>query len=90
MNERKLKGGFRAIVFRTFHQYLENVCITTAEDLLKKGMSVIEVAVAVGYSSPSHFSKHFRQHYLISPKAWQSKYAVSHTSLAENIVVKSQ
>ncbi|WP_340618223.1 helix-turn-helix domain-containing protein [Xenorhabdus entomophaga] len=64
--------------------------MTTAEDLLKKGMSVIEVAVAVGYSSPSHFSKRFRQHYLINPKAWQAKYAVSHMSLAENIVTKSQ
>ncbi|MDC9613284.1 AraC family transcriptional regulator [Xenorhabdus khoisanae] len=90
LNERKLKEGFRAVVFRTFHQYLENVRMTTAEDLLKKGMSVIEVAAAVGYSSPSHFSKRFRQHYLINPKAWQAKYAVSHISLAENIVEKSQ
>ncbi|KMW74631.1 AraC family transcriptional regulator [Photorhabdus luminescens subsp. luminescens] len=86
LNERKLKEGFRAVVFRTFHQYLENVRMTTAEDLLKKGMSVIDVSTAVGYSSPSHFSKRFRQHYLINPKAWQAKYAVSHTLLTENLV----
>ncbi|WP_338882433.1 AraC family transcriptional regulator [Xenorhabdus sp. TH1] len=90
LNERKLKEGFRAVVFRTFHQYLENVRMTTAEDLLKKGMSVIEVAAAVGYSSPSHFSKRFRQHYLINPKAWQAKYAVNHTLLKENITVGSR
>ncbi|PHM60345.1 helix-turn-helix domain-containing protein [Xenorhabdus ishibashii] len=90
LNERKLKEGFRAVVFRTFHQYLENVRMTTAEDLLKKGMSVIEVAAAVGYSSPSHFSKRFRQHYLINPKAWQARYAVSHILLKENITAESQ
>ncbi|MBC8950837.1 MULTISPECIES: helix-turn-helix domain-containing protein [Xenorhabdus] len=90
LNERKLKEGFRAVVFRTFHQYLENVRMTTAEDLLKKGMNVIEVAAAVGYSSPSHFSKRFRQHYLINPKAWQAKYAVNHTLLKENITAESQ
>ncbi|MBD1227466.1 helix-turn-helix domain-containing protein [Xenorhabdus griffiniae] len=90
LNERKLKEGFRAVVFRTFHQYLENVRMTTAEDLLKKGMSVIEVSAAVGYSSPSHFSKRFRQHYLINPKAWQAKYAVNHTLLKENITAESQ
>ncbi|MDX7991885.1 helix-turn-helix transcriptional regulator [Xenorhabdus littoralis] len=90
LNERKLKEGFRAVVFRTFHQYLENVRMTTAEELLKKGMSVIEVSTAVGYSSPSHFSKRFRQHYLINPKAWQVKYAVNHTLLTENNRVKSQ
>ncbi|WP_323863666.1 helix-turn-helix transcriptional regulator [Xenorhabdus cabanillasii] len=90
LNERKLKEGFRAVVFRTFHQYLENVRMTTAEDLLKKGMSVIEVATAVGYSSPSHFSKRFRQHYLINPKAWQAKYAVNHTLMTEYIAVGGQ
>ncbi|WFQ80459.1 AraC family transcriptional regulator [Xenorhabdus sp. SF857] len=90
LNERKLKEGFRAVVFRTFHQYLENVRMTTAEDLLKKGMNVIEVAAAVGYSSPSHFSKRFRQHYLINPKAWQAKYAVNHTLLKESITAESQ
>ncbi|WP_092519388.1 helix-turn-helix transcriptional regulator [Xenorhabdus japonica] len=90
LNERKLKEGFRAVVFRTFHQYLENVRMTTAEDLLKKGMSVIEVAAAVGYSSPSHFSKRFRQHYLINPKAWQAKYAVSYTLRAEHITAGNQ
>ncbi|PHM50084.1 helix-turn-helix transcriptional regulator [Xenorhabdus miraniensis] len=90
LNERKLKEGFRAVVFRTFHQYLENVRMTTAEDLLKKGMSVIEVAAAVGYSSPSHFSKRFRQHYLINPKAWQVKYAVNHSLLTEHVAAESQ
>ncbi|WP_237387139.1 helix-turn-helix transcriptional regulator [Xenorhabdus sp. Sc-CR9] len=90
LNERKLKEGFRAVVFRTFHQYLENVRMTTAEDLLKKGMSVIEVAVAVGYSSPSHFSKRFRQHYLINPKAWQVKYAMNHILRTESIAAESQ
>ncbi|MGV8004835.1 AraC family transcriptional regulator [Photorhabdus temperata subsp. temperata] len=84
LNERKLKEGFRAVVFCTFHQYLENVRMTTAEDLLKKGMSVINVSTAVGYASPSHFSKRFRQHYLINPKAWQAKYAVVHTPFTEH------
>ncbi|PHM38113.1 helix-turn-helix domain-containing protein [Xenorhabdus innexi] len=86
LNERKLKEGFRAIVFSTFHQYLETVRMTMAEDLLKKGIGVIEVAATVGYSSPSHFSKRFRQHYLINPKAWQAKYAANHTVKTEYIM----
>ncbi|CDL80751.1 helix-turn-helix transcriptional regulator [Xenorhabdus szentirmaii] len=90
LNERKLKEGFRAVAFHTFHQYLENVRMTAAEKLLKKGMSVIEVAVAVGYSSPSHFSKRFRNHYLVNPKAWQVKYAVNHVMPVELRITKNQ
>ncbi|WP_208612249.1 AraC family transcriptional regulator [Xenorhabdus beddingii] len=42
--------------------------------------TIKSLSKAVGYSSPSHFSKRFRQHYLINPKAWQVKYAVNHSS----------
>ncbi|EKT60152.1 helix-turn-helix transcriptional regulator [Providencia sneebia] len=71
INERKLKEGFKIIISSTFHQYLEQVRMTAAQEYLKQGMNVVDVAIAVGYASPSHFSKRFRQHHNINPKLWQ-------------------
>ncbi len=39
--------------------------------LLKTDRSVNNIASEVGYPDPSHFARHFRQIYSISPKAWR-------------------
>lgn len=74
LNERKLKEGFKIIISSTFHQYLEQVRMAAAQEYLKQGMNVVDVAISVGYASPSHFSKRFRQHHNINPKLWQRQF----------------
>ncbi len=36
--------------------------------MLRKGWSVTETSLAVGYANPSHFAKLFRRHYGIAPR----------------------
>lgn len=70
INERKLKEGFKIVTQHTFHQYLELVRMHRSIQLLEQGFNVTNVALDVGYTSPSHFAKRFRLHYGVSPKKW--------------------
>lgn len=56
----------------TFSQYLSRYRTTRAmEQLQRPGASVTEVAFAVGFSSPSHFSHCFRRYGQISPSEYR-------------------
>ncbi|MEM7018959.1 MAG: AraC family transcriptional regulator [Pseudomonadota bacterium] len=70
LNERKLKTGFRNQVQMTVHQYLEEVRLTAACELLRNGLTISETAWTVGYANPSHFSKRFRLRFGCRPKDW--------------------
>ncbi|WP_374450157.1 helix-turn-helix transcriptional regulator, partial [Stella sp.] len=70
LNERKLKEGFRHVVGRTVHSHLEAVRLAAAAVMIRDGMAVTEVALAVGYASPSHFAKVFRRRHGCPPRHW--------------------
>ncbi len=71
LNEKKLKAGFRALVGRTVHAYLEDTRLGAAAHLLAGGAtSVTEAALAAGYANPSHFAKLFRRRHGVSPARW--------------------
>ena len=72
INERKLKQGFRQVLGRTIHDHLERTRISAAQTLLaEEGLSVTEAALAVGYSTPSHFAKVFKRRVGTSPSVWR-------------------
>ncbi len=72
INERKLKLGFRTFLGRTVHDHLERTRITAAQSLMvDDDLNVTEAALAVGYSTPSHFAKVFKRRTGISPSAWR-------------------
>lgn len=72
INERKLKSGFRQIVGRTIHTYLEEARMDVAAALLSQGdSSVTEAAMAVGYENLSHFAKRFRHRHGVRPSDWR-------------------
>ena len=73
LNQSKLKQGFHLAVQSTMHNYLEEVRLTTAQHLLEQGHKVIDVCLATGYSTPSHFSKRFKQRFSIKPSQWKSR-----------------
>lgn len=72
LNQSKLKQGFHLAVQSTVHNYLEEVRLRTAQQLLEQGNKVIDVCIATGYSNPSHFSKRFKQRFTVKPSQWTS------------------
>ena len=63
---------FRAECGTTPMKYLTRVRVTRAGDLLRKmGQSIKEVAAAVGFNDPLHFSRVFRRSQGLSPAAFR-------------------
>jgi AraC-like DNA-binding protein len=62
---------FGQVYGRTPRQYLRDLRIGKAKELLKKGHSVTQVCMDVGYESLPTFSKVFKQGTGYSPKAYQ-------------------
>ena len=70
LSEKKLKAGFRVLAGHSVHAYLREVRLDAAASMLAAGHSVTDVAVAVGYSNLSHFSKSFRDAHRVTPREW--------------------
>ncbi len=63
-NECYLKKGFRSRTGRSIGQYIRELRMSSALELLTTGRySVLEIANAVGYSNPSQFSAAFKRFY---------------------------
>lgn len=68
MSTRQLERLFRRYLGRSPKKYYMETRLSRARNLLMQtGMSVIEVALASGFTSPSHFSKCYRAHYGATP-----------------------
>ena len=74
LNEFKLKKGFREHFQTTVFGYLRQKCMEHARKLFTSNSpTVLEVANAVGYSNPSHFSRAFRETFGLNPREFVSK-----------------
>ena len=68
MSTRQLERLFRRYLNRSPKRYYMELRLQKARNLLMQtDMSVINVALSCGFSSPSHFSKCYRSHYDITP-----------------------
>ena len=68
MSTRQLERLFRRYLNRSPKRYYMEMRLQKARNLLMQtDMSVINVALACGFASPSHFSKCYRAHYQITP-----------------------
>ena len=68
LSTRQLERLFRRYLNRSPKRYYMELRLQRARNLLlQTEMSVINVALACGFSSPSHFSKCYRSHYDITP-----------------------
>jgi len=68
MSTRQLERLFRRYLNRSPKRYYMELRLQKARNLLMQtDMSVINVALACGFSSPSHFSKCYRSHYGTTP-----------------------
>lgn len=68
MSTRQLERLFRRYLDRSPKRYYMELRLSKARNLLMQtDMSVINVALACGFASPSHFSKCYRAHYKTTP-----------------------
>jgi AraC family transcriptional regulator, glycine betaine-responsive activator len=68
MSTRQLERLFRRYLNRSPKRYYMELRLLKARNLLMQtDMSVINVALACGFASPSHFSKCYRAHYNTTP-----------------------
>ncbi|WP_296764168.1 GlxA family transcriptional regulator [Sediminimonas sp.] len=68
MSTRQLERLFRRYLNRSPKRYYMELRLSKARNLLMQtDMSVINVALACGFASPSHFSKCYRAHYNTTP-----------------------
>ncbi|HMS96194.1 MAG TPA: GlxA family transcriptional regulator [Tabrizicola sp.] len=68
MSTRQLERLFRRYLNRSPKRYYMELRLLKARNLLMQtDMSVINVALACGFASPSHFSKCYRSHYNTTP-----------------------
>jgi AraC-like DNA-binding protein len=81
--------GFTRAFQQTPHSYLTQLRLARARDMIASGSSVLEACIAVGFSSPSAFSRLFRQRLGYAPSAARREFARSGKKAApiSNIVV---
>ena len=65
--------AFRQVTSETPLQYLKKIRLSKARDLIaSEGRRANDAATLVGYTSPSQFSREFKRHFNVTPKAIQS------------------
>ena len=68
MSTRQLERLFRRYLSKSPKKYYMELRLQKARNLLlQTNMSVINVALACGFTSPSHFSKCYRAHFMTTP-----------------------
>jgi transcriptional regulator GlxA family with amidase domain len=77
MSTRQLERLFRRYLNRSPKRYYMELRLQKARNLLMQtDMSVINVALACGFASPSHFSKCYRAHYDTTPYRERGSHAM--------------
>lgn len=61
---------FQASTGLSVHRYLTQIRLTRAKTLLAQGISASQTALDVGFFDQSHFIRHFRTHFGITPGAF--------------------
>ncbi|MCK0159179.1 helix-turn-helix domain-containing protein [Allomuricauda sp. F6463D] len=70
----KLQEGFKLMHGTTVTDYIRDVRVKKAEDLIKNtDMNISEVVYSIGFISRSYFSKIFKAKYNCSPKEYKDK-----------------
>jgi AraC-like DNA-binding protein len=65
--------AFKSITGSSPHQYLRTTRLHRAKGLIvSDGLPIGEAARQVGYDNPAHFSREFKKHFNVSPKAAQT------------------
>lgn len=66
----QLSRDFRALFGTSPYRYLVLRRLDKARDLMLNGTSASEAAYACGFADQSHFGRHFKRAFGLSPQAW--------------------
>lgn len=81
MSPHKLQRGFKILHNRTVADYVRNVRIELAENLLRTtDLNITEIVYSVGLTSKSYFSKIFKEKYGFNPKHYKKRLTKRTTS----------
>ncbi|GAA4115058.1 hypothetical protein GCM10022393_15010 [Aquimarina addita] len=70
LNEYKLKRGFKELFGTPVFGYIHQTRMDLAKRLLlDTSKTAKEIAYEIGYCSPQHFSKAFKEQFVISPNS---------------------
>lgn len=70
----KLQEGFKLMHGTTVSDYIRDIRLLKAEELIKNtDLNISEVVYSIGFTSRSYFSKIFRRKYNCSPKQYKDK-----------------
>ncbi len=67
MSKSKLQRLFKALLNTSIYQFIKDIRMEKAMELLMQGHSVTEVGYEIGYSSIPNFSSTFKEHFNIPP-----------------------
>jgi signal transduction histidine kinase/DNA-binding response OmpR family regulator len=67
MSQTNLYRKLQAVVGLSAHQLIRTIRLKKSQQLLRNGLSIMEVAYKVGFSDPKYFSKVFRQQFGVLP-----------------------
>ena len=73
ISERNFQRKFKLLTKRSFIEYLTEIKLEKACELLIAGHKVADVAFESGFNDPSYFSKRFKRHYGLSPTQFVSE-----------------
>jgi AraC-like DNA-binding protein/CheY-like chemotaxis protein len=80
-----LRARFQSLTGYSFRQYLRNIRLSQAADLLRTSRkSIKEIWVAVGYQHFSNFDQDFRAHFGVSPREYRNGYIPQRPSSRRN------
>lgn len=74
MNKNYICKIFKIATEKTIMDYLNFVRIEKAKELLKSGLSILEVSSSVGFSSQSYFNKVFQKYILCTPTEYKKRF----------------
>jgi AraC-like DNA-binding protein len=93
MSPSALSQRFVRVTGQTPYRYLKRQRLERASQLLRSGVPVIEVAMCVGYASPSHFSCEFKRQFGQTPGSlsrWRDDVHIDGGSRADNKPVEQE
>jgi AraC-like DNA-binding protein len=74
LNECYLKAGFRRRTGQSIGEFVRTLRMEHALELIESGRSsILQAALAVGYSNPSHFSAAFKRHHGRLPSSYLAR-----------------
>ncbi|MCW8347337.1 helix-turn-helix domain-containing protein [Vibrio sp. ZSDZ65] len=72
ISERSLQRRFKSLFGVTFSDYLSEIRMEKACEMLLQGEKVVDVAFSCGFNDPSYFSQRFKLYFGISPSKFAS------------------